>query len=159
MKRRITILAAILWLSLYSPLSAQESWQTDIKVSVLDAQNRLSIGQKLDATDGWNARYDVPAILFGDITAYLEEPEGRKYWRKLRSPCDAYPCVRTWDVSVESDLEDQIIRLNWNFSSLPSGMKVRLIDKVTDDVIDMQAQAEYSYKNIGKRRFQMEVQW
>ena len=158
MKRRIMILAAILWLSLYSPLSAQESWQTDIKVSLMDAQNRLYLGQKPDAADGRDARYDVPAILFGDIMAYIEEPEGRKYWRKFRSSCDGYPCIKKWDLLVESELEGQMINLNWNSSSFPSGTTILLIDEVTGNVIDMQAQTEYSYKNIGKRKFQVEVQ-
>lgn len=158
MKTKITIIAAILWLSLYSPVPAQESWQIDIKVSLLDAQNRLSLGQKPDATDGWNAKYDVPAILFGDIMAYLEEPAGRKYWRKFRSSCDGHPCIKTWDAVVESDLRDQVIRMEWNSSSFPAETTIALIDTVTGDVMDMRAQTEYSYKNMGTRKFRVEVQ-
>jgi len=158
MKTKITIIAAILWLSLYSPVPAQESWQTDIKVSVLDAQNRLSLGQKIDATDGWNARYDVPALLFGDIMAYLVEPAGTKYWRKFRGSCDGHPCLKKWDAVIESDLGGQTIKMEWNFSSFPADMTISLIDEFTGNTINMKTQTEYTYKNIGKRKFQVEVQ-
>ena len=158
MRTKITILAAILWLSLYSSVPAQEFWQADIKVSVLDAQNRLSLGQKIDATDGWNAKYDVPALLFGDIMAYLEEPEGRKYWRKFRGSCDGRPCVKTWGAVVESDSEGQTVKMEWNFSSFPADMTISLIDEFTGNTINMKTQTGYTYKNIGKREFRVEVQ-
>jgi hypothetical protein len=158
MQRKIAIPAIILWFLLSSPVFAGEGWRTDIKVNLMDAQNRVSIGQKPDAADGWDTRYDVPAMLFGDIMAYIEEPEGRKYWRKFRSSCNGYPCIKKWDLLVDSELEGQIIKLNWNSSSFPSGTKILLIDNVTGNVIDMRAQTEYSYKNIGKRKFQVEVQ-
>ncbi len=158
MKTKITLMAAILWFSLYAPVSAQEGWQTDIKVSVLDAQNRLSIGQKIEASDGWNARFDVPALLFGDIMAYLEEPAGRKYWRKFRGSCDGRPCIKTWDAIVESELKDQVIKMEWNPSSFPVGMAISLIDESTGKVINMKTQTEYTYNNIGTRKFRVEVQ-
>jgi hypothetical protein len=141
----------------YSLALAQEGWQTDIKASVLDAQNRLSIGQKPDAADGPDAKYDVPAFLSGDIMAYIEEPEGKKYWRKFRSYCEGNPCSKKWDISIESGLRGEIIKLNWNSSRFPSGLKISLVDTATGGVIDMQVQNEYSYKNIGKRKFQVEV--
>ena len=158
MKTKITLMAAILWFSLYAPVSAQESWQTDIKVSVLDAQNRLSIGQKIEASDGWNARFDVPALLSGDIMAYLEEPAGRKYWRKFRGSCDGRPCIKTWDAIVESELKDQVIKMEWNPSSFPMEMAISLIDESTGNVINMKTQTEYTYNNIGTRKFRVEVQ-
>ena len=151
-------IAAIFWLLLYNLAPAQDGWQIDIKAGILDAENRLSIGQKSDAADGPDARYDVPAFLSGDIMAYIEEPEGKRYWRKFRSYCEEYPCTKKWDISIESYWRGEIIKLSWNFSSLPSEMKIRLVDTATGDVIDMQMQNEYSYKNIGKRKFQVVVQ-
>jgi hypothetical protein len=158
MKAKIAIIAAVLWFSLYSPVPAQESWQTDIQVSVSDAQNRLSLGQKLDASDGWNTGYDVPALLSGDIMAYLEEPGDRKYWRKFKASCDGHPCIKKWDVVIESDLGDQTIKMEWNFSSFPADMAISLIDEFTGNTINMKTQTEYTYKNNGKRRFQVEAQ-
>lgn len=159
MKGKITIMAAIFWLSLYTLVSAAEGWQADIKVNLKDAQNRLFIGQRSDATDGWNARYDVPAILSGDIMAYIEEPEGGKYWRKFKGSCEGYSCIKKWDVLVESKLAGQIIKLSWNPSSFPPGMTILLIDTATGDVINMQAQAVYSCKNAKKRKFQVEARY
>jgi hypothetical protein len=157
MKTKIAIIAAVLWLSLLSPVCAQESWQADIKVSVSDAQNRLTLGQRVDATDGWNTKYDVPAVLSGDIMAYVEEPLGIKYWRKFKAPCEGRPCTKKWEVVIESDLGDQTIRMNWSFSSFPADMAISLIDGLTGNTIDMMTQTEYTYKNSGKRRFQVDV--
>jgi hypothetical protein len=157
MQWKITVMTAILGLLLYALASAEDVWQANIKVSLKDAENSLSIGQRPDATDGWDARYDVPAILSGDIMAYIEEPDGGKYWRKFRSPCGMRLCTKDWDVLVESDSKGQIIKLNWNLSSFPPGMTIFLLDEATGDVVDMQAQANYSYKNTGKRKFQVEI--
>jgi len=157
MKRKITIMTAIFWFLLPTLASGGEGWQADIKVSLMDAENRLSIGQRPDATDGWDARYDVPALLSGDIMASIEEPEGGKYWRKFKSSCGMPLCTKNWDVLVESDVKGQVISLNWNPSSFPQGMTIFLLDVATGDVVDMQAQAKYSYKNTGKRKFQVEV--
>jgi hypothetical protein len=161
MQGKTTIMAAIFWLLLYTVASAGESWQADIKVGVIDAENRLSIGQRPDATDGWNARYDVPAILSGDIMAYIEESEGGKYWRKFKGCCARRLCIRKWDVLVESDLKGQIIKLSWDPSSFPPAMTIflMLMDEATGDVVNMQAQPEYSYKNTGKRKFQVETRY
>ena len=112
MPGKITIMTAILGLLLYALASAEDGWQADIKVTMMDAENRLSIGQRPDAADGWNARYDVPAILSGDIMAYIEEPEGGKFWRKFKSSCGGHTCTKSWDLLVESDLRGQIIKLN-----------------------------------------------
>jgi hypothetical protein len=158
MRQKIAIPSVILWFLFNSPVFAGDGWQTDMRVSLMDAQNRLSIGQKLDAADGRDARYDVPAILLGEVMAYIEEPDGGKYWRKFRSDCDRHPCSKRWDILVESDWEGEIIRLSWNPSSFPAEMMITLLDEATGDTMNMQAQAEYSYKNAGKRRFQIEVQ-
>jgi hypothetical protein len=157
MPGKITIMTAILGLLLYALASAEDGWQADIKVTIMDAENRLSIGQRPDATDGWNARYDVPAILSGDIMAYIEEPEGGKFWRKFKRSCGGDICTKNWDLLVESDLRGQIIKLNWDPSSFPPGMTILLTDGATGDVINMQAQAGYSCKNAGKRKFQVEA--
>jgi len=157
MKTKIAIMSAVLWLSLVSPVPAQESWKADIKVSVGDAQNRLTLGQKLAATDGWNTSYDVPAVLSGDIMAYFDDPAGSRYWRKFKAPCDKGPCIKKWDIIIESDLKEQTIRMGWSSSSFPADMAISLIDESTGDTINMMTQAEYAYKNGGKRKFQVEV--
>ncbi len=157
MQWKITVTTAIFWFLLHTLASAGDGWQANIKVSLMEAENRLSIGQRPDATDGWDSRYDVPALLSGDIMAYFEESEGGKYWQKFKSSCGAPLCAKYWDLLVESDLEGQVIKLNWNPSSFPPGMAIFLIDEATGNVVDMLAQAKYTYKNTGKRKFQVEV--
>jgi len=158
MWRKLSILLASFPLLLYTLIFAEEGWQTDIRVSLLDAENRLFIGQRPDATDEWNARYDIPAILAGDIMAYIEEPGGGKFWRKFRRYRQGYPDIKTWDVVVESHLEGQVIKLTWNSTKFPEQMVALLIDTDAGNEINMKAQSEYSYENSGKRKFQVEVQ-
>ncbi|MEW6214536.1 MAG: hypothetical protein AB1478_04935 [Nitrospirota bacterium] len=158
MRGKVAIMiAAILLLLLYSVVYAGDGWQTDIKVSVLNAENRLSIGQKPDAQDGIDGRYDVPALLSGDIMAYIEL-EGREYWRDLKGMCEIVPCTKQWNIFVESELKGETVRLKWKPSDLSSDIDMTLTDTATGTMIDMKKQSEYSYKNTGKRQFRVEVQ-
>jgi len=158
MPGKIAITAAILSLLLFNLVFAGGGWHTDIRVRLLDAENRLIIGQRPEAADEWNARYDVPALLFGDIMAYIEEPGGGRYWRKIKNYREGYLDTKIWDLVVESPLEGEMVKLNWNSSNFPTGMKIILVDTTTGNEIDMKIQAEYSYQNVGKRKFQVEVQ-
>jgi len=160
MRRRIMIVFTLLILLVYNLINvhAQEDWQTEIKVTLLDAENRLSIGQRPDVAEGWDGRYDVPALLAGDIMAYIEGPEGGKFWRKFQKYCQGNPCTITWNAVVESDLEGQVIKLSWNRSGFPMGSKILLIDMATGQAIDMKTQTEYSFQNVGQRKFQVEIQ-
>ncbi|MEW6214946.1 MAG: hypothetical protein AB1478_07075 [Nitrospirota bacterium] len=157
MKKRIAIMiAAILLLLLYSAVYAGDDWQVGIKVSVLNAENRLSIGQRPDATDGIDGRYDVPALLSGDIMAYIEL-EGGKYWRDIKGVCEIQPCTKEWNIFVESELEGKLINLKWNPSDLPLDMNITLTDTAIGVVIDIKKQSVYEYENTGKRQFRVEM--
>lgn len=156
MRERIAIITASLLLLLCSIVFASDGWQTDIKVSVLNAENRLTIGQNPDATDGIDGRYDIPAFLAGDIQAYIEL-DGEQYWKDIKSACGVGLCTKQWDIFVESELEGKDINLNWNLVNLPSDMNVTLTDTATGTIIDMKKQSSYTYENIGKRQFTVEA--
>lgn len=157
MRERIAIITASLLLLLCNIVFAVDGWQTDIKVSIMNAENRLTIGQRPDATDGIDGKYDIPAFLAGDIQAYIEL-DGEQYWKDIKSACGVGLCTKQWDIFVESELKGKTINLKWNPLELPLDMNITLTDTVTGIVIDMKKQSSYSYENTGKRQFVIEVQ-
>lgn len=150
----VTIIQIIL---LTGILNAQDSWEMNITARVLNAENRLTIGQRPDASDSIDGRYDVPALLAGDIEAYIEL-EGDKYWRDIRQTCNI-TCKKTWNIIVESEIQEQLIELSWNSSDIPNDASIILIDTETGEVTEMNSeQYEYIYENKGRREFIVEVQ-
>ena len=128
----------------------------NITAKVQNAENRLTIGQKSDASDLIDGRYDVPALLAGDIEAYIEL-EGDKYWKDIRQACNA-ACKKTWNIVVESEVQGQSIELIWKSSDIPDNAEMVLMDRKTSKKTDMTLSHEYIYENTGKREFIVEVQ-
>lgn len=156
MSKYMAIMTIALLFFLVSAVSAGDGWETTIKVSVLTAENKLVIGQKADASDAIDGRYDVPALLAGDIQAYTGL-EGDKYWKDIRQTCNA-ACKKIWDIVIESDLEGEVVKLSWNSPAIPNGTGVVMKDTETGEIIDMcSGQQEYGYENKGSRKFTLEV--
>ncbi len=136
-----------------TPASAEE-WEAQIVASTPDgAENRLYFGQKLDATDGYDSRYEVRAMLSGDIKAYFPHTEwdvlAEQFWRDIKAPDQ----VKSWTFEVDTALGGVEIALKWIPSKLPEGYVVELTDMATFDVIDMTSQSNYYYTNTGPRQF------
>jgi len=157
-KMAIITVATILQLILLTSISnAQAEWEMNIIARVLNAENKLTIGQRADATDGMDGRYDVPALLAGDIKAYIEL-EGQKYWKDIRQTCNT-ACKKAWNMLIESEIKGQIIELSWDLSDIPDNANLILIDTETGKVIDMNlVPHKYTYKNLGRREFIVEVE-
>lgn len=135
------------------PLFAAEDWETNLTVNISAADNRLSFGQRHDATDGIDGKYDVPAMLGGDIKAYFRYNEGN-YWRDIKSTDGA----RTWAVRVESALKDKTVILKWKQKGLPDSGTIIIKDTNTGTATDMRQNNSYSYQNDeGVREFTIEV--
>ena len=153
MKALIRVCFVVLVLvSGYGYAYGAEGWEAALKVSVPRAYNRLSFGQKADATDGIDGAYDVPAMLNGDIKASFLLKDG-SYWRDIKAVASGE--VKKWRIRVESGLAGTVITLSWNPASLPAG--VALTDMATATVIDMKSVGTYSYNNDGAREFLIEV--
>jgi hypothetical protein len=152
----IALVMTILQIILLDRLNAQDSWEINIKARLLNAENKLTIGQRPDATDSIDGRYDIPALLAGDIKAYIEL-EGDKYWKDIRQSCKI-PCKKTWNIIVESEIQGELIELSWDLESIPHDTRVILIDTETGEVIDMDSEHKYTYKNTGPRGFILEAQ-
>ena len=73
---------------------AGDGWQISILASVHNAENRIIIGQMPDASDDIDGRYDIPALLAGDIKAYVEHKD-RYYWKDMKNSCEI-SCKKIW---------------------------------------------------------------
>ena len=146
-------LAVLLAWSASIPASAAE-WEATIVASTPDgAENRLTFGQMPDATDAYDSRYEVRAILGGDIKAYFPHMDweniAKQLWRDIKAPDQ----MKSWDFEVESALDGIDIRLQWDPSKLPEGYAVELTDMATYAVIDMTTQNNYYFTSYGPRLF------
>jgi hypothetical protein len=151
-------LAVLLAWSTSIPASAEE-WEVQIVASTPDgAENRLYFGQKPDATDGYDSRYEVRAMLDGDIEAYFPHTEwdvlAEHFWRDIKAPDQ----MKSWVFEVNTALSGVEIMLKWIPSKLPEGYAVVLTDMATYDVIDMTSQGNYYYTDTGPRQFSINTE-
>src|SRR3989337_206210 len=137
-----------------TPVYADDGWEANLTVTISTADNKLSFGKRADAADGIDGKYDVPALLSGDIRAYFLTEKGN-YWRdiKSRSPAE----TKRWDIRVESPLKGKIIIIRWNPGNMTAVSVINLIDRSSGVIMDMKAINSCSYQNNGVREFSIEV--
>ncbi len=140
---------------LICPAFAADEWETNIRVSVLNAENKLSFGERSDATRGFDSQYDVPAMLSGDVKAYFLLDEGMNCWRDIKSAKRSG--VKSWDMHIESPLIGETVKIKWNPELLPHNLTFKLIDFETGAIVDMKKHNNYSYQNNGERQLRVEV--
>jgi len=139
-----------------SMATAENNWQVSIKAKILDAENRLVIGQEADASDGIDGRYDVPALLSGDIKAYIEFGDD-KLWKDIKKSCED-TCQKTWNIFVESTIAGYNVELTWDLLNMHDNVSINLLDNETGEIINMATNNKHSFGNTGKREFTVEVQ-
>ena len=146
-------LAVLLAWSISIPALAEE-WEVQIVASTPGgAENSLYFGQKPNATDGYDSRYEVRAMLSGDIEAYFPHAEwdvvSEHFWRDIKMTEQ----MKSWVFEVKTALTGSQILLEWNPMKLPEGYTLELTDMTTYDVIDMTSQGNYYYNDTGPRQF------
>ena len=151
----LVITGLILILAASGAVFAEDGWQADIHVRVLNAENRVVIGQMPDATDGIDGKYEVPAILAGDIKAFTWTDD-KTMWKDIKGICGS-SCVRTWDLMVDSALEGETIEVTWDSRSFPADASVTLVDTETGTSVNMLENSGYRYTNQGASQFRIEV--
>jgi len=153
----MTILIFSIFIVCFSPVTVQadSGWEANIVVSVLNAENRLSFGERPDATEDFDNRYDVPAMLSGDIEAYFLLNDGTNCWRDIKAA--GRTGVKSWDLHIESSLVGEIVKIKWDPELLPHNLIFRLIDYETGTIVDMRRHNSYSYQNNGDRCLRLEV--
>ena len=152
-KYRLFAFVLILVLCGVRPVYASNGWETNVIVSSGVAENRLSLGQKSDATDGVDGRYDVTAMFGGDVKAYFDSSIGA-LWRDIK----ALEGRKSWVVNVDSSLKGGNISLKWNAAGFPLGYSVRLVDRVAGASVNMASTGVYTYSNTGPRALVIEVE-
>ncbi|MDH4226461.1 MAG: hypothetical protein OEV59_01720 [Deltaproteobacteria bacterium] len=137
-------LAVLLLLFVFAaPAFSGDSWEARITVAAGDAENKLSFGQRADATSGVDGQYDVPALLAGGVKAWFGNVEG-PLWRDIQAG------GASWTLSVEAANNGAKVTLSWDTAKVPSGVKLK--DLRSDTVVDMHTTGEFVYTNDGKRR-------
>ena len=127
------------------------AWQVNIEVSTPEpssdtgvALNKLSIGTNTTATDGYDNQIDIIALLGGPIQAYFPHTEysisQQKLWRDYRK--DSLP--KEWEIELTSSKADSPIKIIWKIDA-PGNLKFSLLDKDSNQVINMITSSEYSY--------------
>ncbi|WP_207063198.1 hypothetical protein [Motiliproteus sp. SC1-56] len=145
-------LAVLLAWSASIPASAEE-WEVEIVASTPDgAENSLHFGQKPDATDGYDSRYEVRAMLGGDIEASFPHAEwdvlAEHFWRDIK----AADQTKSWVFEVNTALSGTETTLKWDPLKLPEGYVVELTDMAQHTVIDMTSQSEHHFSTYGGPR-------
>jgi hypothetical protein len=141
----VPLIGILAWSTSTPAWAAQ--WEVTIVASTSDgAENSLYFGQKPDATDGYDSRYEVRALLNGNIEAYFPHPEwdvlAEKVWRDIKAPGQ----LKSWVFEVNTALSGTEIMLKWDPFKLPEGYTVELTDMAQQAVIDMTAQSEHYYQ-------------
>lgn len=129
-------------------------WEANLNVKARTAENRLSFGQKADATDGHDGFYDVTAMLNGDIKAYFKGAD-KTYWREIKAEEGG---IKRWALEIECGLEREIVTLTWKSTALPRSAKAVLLDDRGGFLVDMKSESSYNYVNDGSRSFIIEIQ-
>lgn len=129
------------------PVRAQDEWQLEIQVRVQNAGNRLIIGQTLGASDAVDGRYDVPALLNGDVQAYMTL-SGQQLWKDMRTICTG-SCRKQWNIIVESPLTDELVSIGWDPEQIPSGISMVLLNMETGGQVDMNRESGMAFANKG----------
>ena len=117
------------------------------------ARNRLSFGQKPDATDEFDGKYDAQALLGGDIEAAFPHPEWERvaidYWVDIQGSGR----LKTWSFHVDSVLDGTKITLSWDETILANAARAVLVDTTTSETVNMKKLNAYTYTNDAPRDF------
>lgn len=152
---RIFTLASMFSGVLLFPMAslAAEEWEASITVQASTAENRLSFGQKANATDGPDGAHDVPAMLNGDIKASFKSSNGIPYWRDIKA---AAGTVKSWNLVIESALGNATVTVRWKPSAINASAAF-LLDERGGVLADMKNESAYSYTNEGRRNFRIKI--
>jgi|GEM_PF-2496267 len=133
-KTIIAIAAMFMLLASFSGAFAGENWEAWLTVRSGNAENRLAFGRHAEATDFQDSRFDIPALLAGDLRAYFYHEDGA-LWRDIRK---AGPETTSWilKISVLPSTAGQVV-ITWDPEELPHGTELELIDSDGENQVNM----------------------
>lgn len=141
----IAVLAILAFSAGLSFAGSQGEWEATLKISTADGKslNKIVVGQNGYAGDE-GSPYDVPAMLSGELQAYIPMPDGGQYWKNLRAVCACASYSRSWNVYV-STVRQMKVKVVWNITGLQPGTSLELKDTVSGQTVDMKGKTEYEF--------------
>jgi hypothetical protein len=131
---------------------AAVEWEAGIKVKIRNAGNTVNLGQKADAVDGCDARYEVPAMLAGDVMAYFIRGN-KELWRDIKGI--ALDSLKEWYMSIESPVIGEPVTISWDPDALPGGLT--LTDPSAGVKVNMKELNSYVYTNTGHKKLIIQI--
>lgn len=141
----------------FSPVAATAGtvpgWEMRLNAAQGSAGINMYLGQRLDATDGIDGYYDVPAFSSEGFDAYISL-EGGRYWRDIRQYRQG--STKTWRVEIQPDGSGPV-SLRWKPADIPANVTVLLVDPVSGTTIDMKQDSEYAVQPDKTRELRIEA--
>ncbi|MBU0484073.1 MAG: hypothetical protein KKB30_06120 [Proteobacteria bacterium] len=119
-------------------VQAGAEWEVNLAISAGAANSRLTFGAKFDATGQQDGRYDVPAMLSGDLQARFVGGGG-SLWRDIRG---TGPKFEEWLLVVDT-ANETAVTISWDQAGLPAGCWLELIDQAQGEKIAMAKDSAY----------------
>lgn len=149
----ILLMVSVIFVQNAAADNDNDDWELKIKVTAGVAKNKLSFGQKTDATDGIDGRYEVPAMLSGVLKASFMS-SGKQLWRDIRA-LDGE--TKVWTMKIDSTHMNKNVTIQWSLSSLPADRNLYLTDKKTGKTISMASKSSYTFRYDGIREIALKV--
>lgn len=140
--------------------AADAGWMIKLQGASAGAvSTAIGLGEYPNALDDYDRGYDGPAFPgSGRVNLYFERSawgsRDSKFWFDIKSLAP----VQQWDFDANATLYNQNLTITWDLSKLPADYALTLGDGVSGAVVDMRAQASYTYLNSGPRRFLVTVE-
>lgn len=151
MKKLILLLFFIIILN--ANLFAQNEWQTTIKIKANNVDSLVIFGQKNEATNGFDAAYDVPFFGSGSLSTYFVG-EGGNLFKDLH----ALNNDSTWTLRIEiKDPNITKVELFWRQDSMPPDYDIYMYDPLENIRLNMKNVNYYSFANTGIRYLDIET--
>jgi len=132
---------------------ADDGWEMSLTIGSGMAENRLSFGQRPDATSGRDGRYDVPPMPGGTLNSMFTNGGG-SFWRDIR---DIRSGETVWQLTVASTSPDAMALLKWNPKAIPAGVSMALRDAQSGISVDMAETNQLAMKLNGNQVLEIVV--
>ena len=134
------VLIALVSVWIFPPaVFGQVEWEAEITVSSAYVESRLAIGQRNDADDQQDGRYDVPPMLAGSLRAWMLG-SGTGLWRDIRA--SGSTGEKDWQLVVDNRSGEQVV-ISWSPPAFPAGAEMVLIDQASGKTVNMKKQSSY----------------
>jgi len=153
MRRLLIMLCTIGLLALGTNARAAAGWEIPLTVRAGNAVQHLALGERVDATDGIDGLYDVPALPGGSLRASFDLAGGH-FWRDIRPLSSDH---QRWTLSVAvAQKSGEEVTVHWG-NMQKKGLQARLTDPLSGRIIDAATRHEYHFRSNGSRTLILDI--